>query len=158
MGLQVPIINGKRYDYASILTMVNGLPKLGRTITSIEYSDSIQRGVVRAGARLPIGYTGGEYSAEGSIEMPIEERDIFLAEIASGGIARGRYDAAFELTVSFAELGQRTIVDQLNGCRLNGTEQTFQRGPEGLVVRFPISIHLLILNGSLPFSGDQLAR
>jgi hypothetical protein len=152
MPLEVPLINRNRYDFASIEAMVNGLPVLGRTFKAIEYSDSVQRGVVRAGGRLPLGLTGGEYTAEGSLEMPKEEFDIFLGVITQGG-ARGYLDAPFEMSVTYAELLGPLMVDHLYGCRINGTSQSHQTGPDGLVVRVPLYIQMLILNGKRPLTG-----
>lgn len=157
MALQAPLINGRRYDFASVETAVNGLPVLGRTITALDYSDSVQRGIVRAGSPLPIGYTRGEYSAEGSIEMPREEYPLFLSAITANS-PLGIYEVSFELTVAYAELGQALQVDNLNGVRLNGAAQTLQRGPEGLVVRCPLLIHLVVWNGKLPLSPDVIVR
>lgn len=159
MALQPPIINGKRYGFSSILPMVNGLPKLGRTFTGIDYSDNVERGEVRAGSPLPIGHTRGDYKAEGSLEMPKEEFDLFLTDITQGG-ALGYFEASFELTLEYSELlsGSPIIVDHLNGCKLNGTAQSYQRGPEGLVVRVPLYVHYLVLNGKMPFGPDVLVR
>jgi hypothetical protein len=134
------------------------VPILGRTFTGISYSENITRGEVRAGGPLPIGYTRGEYKAEGSLEMPKEEFELFLAGILAASPALGRFDVVFELSVSYQELGGPLIVDDLNGCRLNGTEQSYQRGPEGLLVKVPLHVHALILNGSTPFSADVMIR
>jgi hypothetical protein len=160
MALQPPIINGKRFAFASILPMINGLPKLGRTFTGIDYSDNVERGEVRAGSPLPIGHTRGDYKAEGSLEMPKEEFDAFLTDITQGG-ALGYLEASFELSMEYSEKlapGSPIIVDHAFGCKLNGTGQSYQAGPAGLVVRVPLYIHYLILNGKAPFGPDVLVR
>lgn len=160
MSLQSPIINGRRFGYSSLTAMVNGLPILGQTFTAVNYRDNVERGEVRAGSPLPLGHTRGDYKADGDLEMPKEEFDTFLNAITLGG-ALGYYEASFELTVAYQEVlspGTPTIIDHLNGCKLNGTEQSHQRGPDGLVVRVPLYIHMLTLNGKRPFGPDVLAR
>jgi hypothetical protein len=160
MALQTPIINGRRYGFSSIDLAVNGLPVLGRSFTGLSYSDTVQRGEVRGGSPLPLGHTRGDYSAEGSLEMPKEEFDIFLSAITLGGTL-GYYEASFELTASYSEFlspGTPLMVDHLNGCKLNGTAQDYQRGPEGLIVRVPLYVHYLILNGKMPYGPDVLVR
>jgi hypothetical protein len=158
--LQAPIINGKRFGFSSLTPHVNGLPILGRTFTGISYSDNVERGEVRAGSPLPLGHTRGDYKAEGSLEMPKEEFDLFLTAITLNGLI-GYYEASFEMTMEYSELlspGSPVLVDHANGCKLNGTGQEYSRGPEGLVVRVPLYIHYLILNGKMPFGPDVLVR
>jgi hypothetical protein len=160
MALQAPIINGKRYGFSSLLLHVNGLPRLGRTFTGVHYSDNVERGEVRAGSPIPLGHTRGDYKAEGSLEMPKEEFDLFLADITQSG-ALGYLEASFELTAEYSELlspSSPLIVDHMNGCKLNGTAQEYGRGPEGLIVRLPLYIHYLVLNGKMPFGPDVLVR
>jgi hypothetical protein len=155
--IQPPLINGQRLAFASIEPAVNGLPILGRAFTSIDYSDAIARGVVRGAGPLPIGFTRGDYSAEGSLEIPKEEEDLFLAAITAN-TGRGFLEVSFEVQVSYGGLFEQLSVDHLHGCRLNGTGQSHQRGPDGLVVRFPLYIHYIVHNGRMPLSPDVLVR
>jgi hypothetical protein len=158
MPLAVPIINGQRYDFTSVQIMVNGVPIVGRAPSSINYSDTLEPGVVRGGSALPLGLTRGEYSAEATLELPKEESDTLITALAATTLGAGYMEARFEISVAYAEILGRTQVDQLNGCRVRRVDESHARGAEGLTVRFELFVQAIIRNGKPPLGIASMIR
>lgn len=162
MPLAVPIVNGRRYDFTSVEIAINGIPIMGRAVSSISYSDSLEPGVVRGGSALPLGLTRGEYSAEATLEMPKEEADRFLGalSVAAGGqLSTGYLEARFEVDVSYAENAFAVLqTDHLNGCRLRRVDESHARGADGLTVRFECFVQYVTRNGKMPLGPDAMIR
>lgn len=162
MGLAVPIVNGRRYDFTSIDIAIDGIPILGRAPSSITYRDSLEPGVVRGGSALPLGLTRGEYTAEMTLEMPKEESTTFLKALAAtaggAGSAGGFMEARFEVTVSYAEGFGKTQTDRLNGCRVKSVDETHAKGPDGLTVKFECFVQYIMRDGLMPLGVDAMLR
>jgi hypothetical protein len=162
MGLAVPIINGRRYDYTAIDILIDGLPVLGRAPSSISYDHSLKPGIVKGGSPLPLGLTRGDYEASATIEMPKEEADTFrtllAATSAGAGSAGGYMEARFEMTVAFAELGGPMQIDHLNGCRVTHDSESHSKGGDGLTVKFELFVQYIIKNGKMPLGVDAMIK
>jgi hypothetical protein len=162
MGLAVPIVNGRRYDFTSVEISINGVPLVGRAISSINDSDTLEPGVVRGGSALPLGLTRGEYSAEMSLEMPKEESRMFLAALAATslgtGSALGYMESRFEVSVAYAEGFGQTQTDRLNGCRVKRVDESHARGSDGLTVRFECFVQYVNRDGLSPLGVDAMIK
>lgn len=67
----IPLINGKGYDYGSVIFMWFGLPAIG--ITKISYSKKQDKQLVYGAGRNPIQYGYGKIEYAGSIEVTRDE-------------------------------------------------------------------------------------
>jgi hypothetical protein len=155
-------VNGRRFDYTSILAKVDGLPLVGRAFTSVNYDDGLEPGVVTAGSPLPLGLTRGVYKAQGSLELPKEEADLFITALAvtagGTGSVNGYMEARFELTVEYAEALGKTQIDHLNGCRVTHVSDAHAKGGEGLVTKFDLFIQYIVRNGKFPLGLDAMIK
>jgi hypothetical protein len=159
MGLAVPIINGRRFDFTSVELFINGVPIIGRAISSIAYSDSLEPGVVRGASALPIGLTRGEYSAECTIEMPKEEAKDFLGALAATSVGLGYMEARFEVQVAYSEAPVgATRRDLLNGCRVKRVDESHSRGTDGLTVRLECFVQYISRDGTMPLGLPAMIR
>jgi hypothetical protein len=158
MSIIQPLVNGYRYDFASIELLVDGVPVVGDGFSSISYDDTNEPGVVGGASAMALGLTPGTYSAEGEVEFLKEEEDEFLGVLVSAG-AGGIYEARFLVNVGYAEAGAPVRVDQLVGCRLKKISDAHQRGGnDGLKVRHGLYIQYIIRNGKMPLSPLRMAR
>jgi hypothetical protein len=162
MGLAIPIVNGRRFDFTSVEILINGIPLVGRAISSITYRDSLEPGVVRGGSALPLGLTRGEYTAEMSLEMPKEEADRFLTALAAispaAGSAGGYMEARFEVDVAYAELFGATQIDHLNGCRVKSVDDSHAKGSDGLTAKFDCFVQYILRNGKSPLGAEAMIK
>ncbi len=114
-----PLVNGKRYSFASIeLRLLN---KRYFGVKEINYKDKLEPGEMRGTSPLKLGRTRGKYTADGSITMGLREHDDFIHGLNIAGQNAG-YDAAvgvmeveFDGLVHFAEDGNPLVLThQLN--------------------------------------------
>ena len=141
--MDYPLINGLRYSWASVAIKLDSANQLG--IKEISYSHSVDRGEVRGVGPQVIGHTRGEYKAEGSITFLKEEYDAFVAKNGDGYMEK-----VFDISVSYAEIGNATVTDQLVGCRLSKAEKSPSAGTDALEVSCDLTILYLIENGKKP--------
>lgn len=120
-------VNDTEYSWGSIT-----LKQKGRELTgfkAISYADSVSREKVYGAGRLPIGMTRGKYEAEqGSITAFLKQEREIISE-AGDGWADGD---PFEIEVRYAEPGQDTHVDIVEGCRWAGTGGGGEEGSAAL--------------------------
>ena len=108
--MDYPMINGLRYSWASVRIQADGNEYVD--IKDITYSHTIDRGEVRGSGPQLLGFTRGEYKAEGSITFLKEGYDALIAAFGDGYL-----EHVFDIAVSYADEGQPTVTDQLVGCR-----------------------------------------
>lgn len=173
MPLALPLVNGRRFDFSSVEVKTNGASIVGRAVSSINYSDTLEPGVVRGGSPLPLGLTRGEYTAEASMEMPKEESVLFLAALVAqatgaaallgatgSAIPQGYMEVRFEIDVAYAEsmLAAAIQVDHLNGCRIKSVSDSHARGADGLMVRLDMFVQYIVRNGLMPMGVDVMVK
>ncbi len=170
MPLALPLVNGRRFDFSSVLVMMNTIPCVGRSITAINYEDALTPGQVRGGHPMVLGLTRGDYDANASMEMPKEESDLFLnwiiaqgtaAGLMQGSVPPGFMEVRFEIMVAYAEslISSAIQTDELNGCRIVRVSDAHQRGGgAGLSVRFDLFVQHILRNGKAPMGIDALIR
>lgn len=139
----VPLVNGNRYDFASIELRIRGQIFTG--FKEISYSHKLEPGEVRGSAAQPIARTRGEYSAEGSLTLYRQEYDELVAVLGDGFM-----ETEFEGTVTHAERGQPTITDRLVGVRIKSDDSSYSQGADALEVKLDLSIMYLLKNGKSP--------
>ena len=129
--MEYPLINGHRYSFASIEVSVGGRRIVG--FREISYRVRREIGEVRGVHPEPLGYTRGEITYEATLVAYAEE-----AEELVRALGPGYMEQPFDITVTYAEEGQRTVTDQLLGCRITQIERDHSRGTDPLEVRFEL--------------------
>lgn len=144
--MDYPMINGLRYSWASARFQFDGNEYVD--IKEITYSHTIDRGDVRGSGPQLLGFTRGEYKAEGSVTFLKEGYDALLQAFGNGYLER-----VFDVAVSYAEEGQPTVTDQLVGCRLGKAEKNPSQGTDALEVSCDLHITYILENGKKPLNN-----
>lgn len=143
-----PVINGNAYSWASVAFRFDGGE--GIYVKEISYSHSVERETMRGAGMRPLGYTRGEYSAEGSMTLMKEGWNALRAKFGNGYMER-----SFSISVSYAEVGQPTVTDELLDCRISSVENNPSQGSEGLEVSIELSILSIREGGLNPLSSTR---
>lgn len=138
-----PIINGHDYSFASVEVRVDGQTFTG--IKSISYSDQVERAKNYGTSSLVRGYTRGQYEGEGSLEFYASEWGNFLKALGNKP-----YLKRFSITVTYAEDGQPTVTDSLEGCRLKKRSRDHSEGNEGLTVKCDLDVQVIKMDNLDP--------
>lgn len=144
MSSEYPLINGRRHSFASVQLTLNGKRFAG--VASVSYSDSVEPGTVRGTSSQPLGFTRGDYSAEASVALYLEEAAEFEAELGNG-----IYDKVFDMTVVYADDGAPTIQDDVIGCRITSISNDNQSGTDGSQKEYELLPHYIRRDGRDPF-------
>jgi hypothetical protein len=118
----------------------------------VEYTAAVDSGDARGASPFSMGLTLGEYKASGNITVHLKKDEEFKELIAPG---KGPHLAVFfDLTVQYQEFGwDQVITDRLIGCKLSGEGKTHAAGNGVLVVKYPMTIQLIIPNDRPPLPG-----
>jgi len=102
------MINGKEHDWSDIKIYMGGLPV--SDVKNINYKDSQEVELQYGQGREPYGVGYGNKSAEGDIELVLEEFRKFSSPAAALG--RSVYDyAPFPIVIAFADKTKKTEGD-----------------------------------------------
>lgn len=142
--MQYPLINGKRRDFSSLELVVSGLIFTG--VKAVDYSDSLEPGIVYGTGALPIGTTRGQYKAQGSITLYRAEFDALIATL--GDAYMEKY---FDVVASYADDGDSAVtVDTLVGCRIKNVGNSHSSGGDALEMKIDLHVHYIKRNGTAP--------
>jgi hypothetical protein len=157
--MPTPLVNGHLFSYASIEPFVNGLPVLGKSIRSINYSETGARTKVRGGGQMALGRTAPQYDVENaSLEILKEHLDAYLTALTGGNPNVGYMEVPHQIQVAYQDLNAPLVEDQLVGCVITGIEDGHSQSAEGLVVRVSLDVMYLIRGGKLPLNVDAMLR
>ena len=148
MPLSYPRINGLTFDYSSIELVINGATFTG--VTEISYSQTLEPGILRGTSSGKLARTRGEYNAEGSLTMSLEEYQLMRL-----GLGVAFMETSFLINVAYTALGATIQVDQLLGCRVTGSEASHTQGSDALVKTVPLDI-MEILEDNQPATADGI--
>lgn len=147
--ISYPLTSGNRHSPASAELKIND--KIVQGWRSIEYTWKLEPVEVRGPHPDPLGFTIGQASYEGSIELYLAEYQQILSDLGPGFAV-----VQFPITVSYSENGFDTIVDELIGCRFKAGSGT-QSGTDPLARKFDLAILKIKPNGvellQVPLSG-----
>ncbi len=136
------IINGVHWSWQSVEVSANGLVLPG--VKSVNYKDSLTPGKVRGTSPIWIGYTDGQYEADGDIEVFRIQHEAFKSALGGPGFMQRRM--VLTITMFHPELG--TVIDTVI-CRVMGNEVGLSDSPDAATVKHPLSVLEPILwNGS----------
>ena len=146
--LVAPLINGRRFSYASIEVFM----KVGLTsqeifvdIDDISYSESLVIGWKQGTARVPVGSTSGVWeSQECSVQMGKSTLNRLISTIGPGYLGINML-----FNASFADIGELICWDTIIG-RITGIEDGHAAGPDALVSRLKFMPTTPILRNGIP--------
>lgn len=143
-------INGKVYQYDNLEIVINGIPYQG--ITEINYSDTLEPGILRGTSVYMRGRTRGSYEAEGSIT--IAKADFEAVKEALIALNRGGFgEVEFLISVSYSEATSPLINDTIEGCRIKHQENSHSSGnSDGLLTKVDLSVFRIGWNGKYAVS------
>lgn len=140
-----PVINGRRYSWASIEAKLDGQVYTG--IRSIDWDQELAPEKVKAKGALPRGRTKGEYDANASIEWLKHDADYFRSVLAATDPSYATVE--FEIVVQFAEAEGdpvSTVVLELARV-MKETESNAQGSAAPAVEKWDLSIMRIKKNG-----------
>jgi hypothetical protein len=140
MATKFPLVNGFRFSFASIELNIKG--KRIPVFKSINYSTDKTPGEVRGNHAQLVGRTRGDLKDTCSLELYEEEFADVLAALGNGFM-----DQAFDIVVSYAEEGQKTITDKIFGCLFQKIDKSHTQGVDGLIVKCDMHVMRIDLGG-----------
>jgi hypothetical protein len=144
--ISYPLVNGNRYSFVSIEAVIAGLPVLG--ISSINYSDKLDPGIVKGTSMNILGMTAGDRTMTCDIEMLRLEWDNLLSSLTAIGL--GGYGLAFfDIFVSYSEATAAALTnDSILGCRITEAAASNQKGTDPTMIKLTIQPTSVLMNGS----------
>lgn len=145
-------VNGHEYSFTSIRASLGTLT--GDMISSINYSDGLEPGIVMGGDGTPIGMTKGTYSPE--LSMEFHTRRKFQQFFDSLGPFP--YEKYFTVSCAYAEDNVSPVIeDTIPLCRLKKSSVSSNKGSSDAVA-IPIEIAVggvILWNGKPAVSQRQ---
>lgn len=149
--MQYPLINGKRYSFASINMSIGIVPVFG--ITDISYSHSLEPGEVRGAHPQVLGYTRGEYSCEASVTFLKEEWDEIVTGTGLQNPSVGLLEMIIPvIVITYADQGSPISVDRLFNCRVQSIEVSSSSGSDPVEVVVALMPTHIEMNGRMPLA------
>lgn len=120
-------VNDIEYSWGSITAKINGKEITG--FKAISYSDAVEREAVYGAGRHKLGMTRGKYTTEqGSLTAYLKQEREIINDLGDGWADYG----PFEVEVRYAEPGEDTHIDIVEGCRFAGTSGGGEEGASPL--------------------------
>jgi len=146
MPIEYPLINGDRYDFASIVFHINGDVVLG--VKEISYKNSRERGEVRGTHPQKLARTRGQYKSEASATLYRREFDELVQKLGEGYM-----EIVFPITVSYANDGQPLVTDTIVGCTITEDDHSNSSGTDPTEVKITFDPMYILVNGVAPIKG-----
>lgn len=141
-----PLVNGRAYDWAQVFVrMSNGsTPFFG--ITSVSYSDSQEMENNYGAGNMPTSRGYGNYTAEASVSLTMEEVEKIQAAVPSG---RLQDLPEFDLGISFVHPETARIVNHtVRNCKFKGNSRELNQNDKQFVVELELLVSHIEWNGS----------
>ena len=141
----IPIINGYRYDWGSVIIDMGAAGEVSSGCTAINYEATRERAKARgAGTAKPQGRTRGQIDFQGSITL---HKEVFDEIVTKLGTNFGT--VSLTITVSYSASENRVVTDVLEGVEIDGVTNDHSDGTDALVVALPLNIM------NIKFSKDK---
>ena len=137
-------VNRNVYDHSSVEIALNGVLYDG--ISEISWSQTLQPGIQRGTSAMKHGRSRGEYNAEGSFTVYVEQMKQIRQALAGLGLG-GYGEAVFDITVTMFEVGGIPSVAELRGCRITSDEFSSGTGGDVAMQTVQIDIMQVIVDG-----------
>lgn len=146
MALSYPDINGRRAQWADVEVSSGKsgqAKKITRAVKRINYSDSLEPGVVRGNSAKKQGRTLGLQEPEASWTLFDEEFTQLVDDLGDGFGA-----VPFDITLVYrAATGQPTKKVELIGCRMTTYDGGGEEGEDALEVEMDLDPMDILING-----------
>lgn len=121
----IRIINGlgEMIGWSKVTVHLFGRNLVG--IQKVSYSDETERENEYGAGKMPIGQSEGNYKAEASIELTIDEVHALQQSIPLGG--RLQDIAPFDIIVQY-EYRNKIVTDRIRNCRFTGNSVDVSQG------------------------------
>lgn len=133
---ETAVINGKTYDWASISASLLGRELVG--ISGIKYEDEVEMEFNYGKGRMPVNHGEGNYKAEGSITLHIEEIIALQKSLPAG--KRLQDIAPFDITVSYINESNELVTDKLVYCKFMKNGRDVKQGDKLIETEFDLLI------------------
>ena len=141
-----PIIRGTRFDHASAEISVNGTIFVG--IESIDWSETLEPGIIRGTRPEKLARTLGEHDCEGSMTLPIEDAMSLIDGLGDGYMA-----VVFDIVLNYSNQGLNNTNVNLIGCRIKEHSTSSESGGDPVMVEFSLDVMRVEMNGRLAVPG-----
>ncbi len=141
-----PLVNDIKFDHSSAEIQIGATLFTG--IESIEWSESLEPGIVRGTVAQKLARTAGEHDAEGGFALPIEDFGELIATLGEGygGVS-------FNIVVTYSNEGQNVTTVELIGCRITEHSGGSEAGGDPTMEEISIDIMEVKHNGLRMFPG-----
>lgn len=143
-----PLINGVRYQFASIELKLNGQIYLG--CKSINYSRIRTRGWARGTSPDPLAKTRGTNEYKCDVELYLAEHAALVDALAlQGALTGGGFgDVFFTVDVFYGESAFSTLHDTIIGCTLDSNDSSNSEGSDALTRKSELNPVKILWNGN----------
>ncbi len=143
-ALIYPLVRGFRHGFSSVTLkfMLEGGKEIQMFCKSINYGRTRSRGLVRGNHPDPIAKTRGENEYKASVEMPLAEYRLLVAEIGDG-----YGDKIFTTLVTYGENGFETVTDEILGCTIDDDDASNSQGPDPLMRKLDLAPLKILMGG-----------
>ena len=118
-----PLINGREYGWADIVTTIGGVPVTG--ITAIKYGEEMEKENIYGAGRNPVSRGYGRVKSTASITLLSGTVFALKSKAPKGQLHR---IAPFPITVSYQPDAGPMVVHVLKNCEFKKTEFDWKEG------------------------------
>ena len=130
-----PLINGREYGWADIVTTIGGVPVTG--ITAIKYGEEMEKENIYGAGRNPVSRGYGRVKSTASITLLSGTVFALKSKAPKGQLHR---IAPFPITVSYQPDAGPMVVHVLKNCEFKKTEFDWKEGD----MSKPIEMELIV--------------
>ena len=123
---QIPLINGKAYDWASVTMLLGGTPVIG--VSKISYDDNTEKEDTYGSGQFPIERGEGNYKANVDVTFRASELEALAAKTVNG---RLQDFGVFDIIVSFL-VGTVRKTHKIRNCEFTGNKRDLSQGDKML--------------------------
>ncbi len=151
-----PIINGKRYSWASVESKHDGINYTG--IKSISYKQSLKSEKVLGHGIYPIGRTAGEYEAEAEVEWLIQDLMVLRKALAAKAPNASYAFQEFETLVQYDNGVDPVHTVKLVRCRFEDEDANPAQGGDATTEKIKLSVMWIEKDGLRMVSAEDAGR
>lgn len=156
MATEAILINRETYDFSDARFSIFGLKRVG--VTSIDYSDKLERGEARGASQVALGVSKGKYTTD-PVKVTLhrssgEELRQHIAQLSRTGRSLGGVTGTIFFQFVHETLGTQTIV--CKGCKVNvaGTGSA-KEGSDPLTEDWEFYTRAISRNGITLYESDD---
>ena len=133
--MAIPLINGRTYDYASIIVNIMSVPVAG--IPAIEYSDEQEIEDNYGAGTMPVNRGFGKYKATAKLTLFMEEVEAITALAING---RLQDIPEFDIIVAYVNSGNVPVTHKLRNCRFKSNNRKAKSGDTKIEVELDLIV------------------